>query len=212
MTRSVLAVTLDILEQAEAVRAVMPDIAARLESDADALLMGLGVMSVSEVSSELRVSRQTVYAWLEQGLLARADSDAQTLVPVRSVVAIRPAIDRWEAAGRRGRPSRYVREWQQGAVALRDYATRQGRLRAQGTEPDDTTPLLGEPISDGSVAAAPPQRDAQRRVEELQIERRDHNTALHAPARAHRRDQANRLAAAGHTHHPSGHSPRVDLS
>jgi len=126
-------VAVDLLNQADRVREDHADVAAAIEADSEALSAGLSNLSVAQVAELLGQSRPTIYEWLKAGYLVSEEAAARGMsISPRSLMTLIPILGQWEEQGREGRPSRLLREWFEGANALRERRRASaGRRRAE---------------------------------------------------------------------------------
>jgi len=130
MTRAgILRIVVDLLNEADNVRADYPESAAIIEARADELLASVAGLSVAEVAELLGQSRPTIYEWVKAGYLVAQDAAAKGMsISPRSLMILIPILDQWEEEGRQGRPSRLLAEWFAGAAKAReqeeDFAAR----------------------------------------------------------------------------------------
>jgi len=119
----------DLLVQADKIRAEHPEIAAALEADSHRLLVEVPCVSVAQAAGLLGQSRPTIYEWIKAGFLVTQEADARGVnISSESLVTIIPILREWEEEGREGRPSRFLRDWFEGALERRErrqaYAAR----------------------------------------------------------------------------------------
>lgn len=111
----------DLLVQADKIRDAFPDVAAALEADSYTLLVDVPAVSVAQAADLLGQSRPTIYEWIKAGHLLAAEADSRGLkVSPESLVTIIPILREWGLEGGEGRPSRYLREWFDGAIERRE--------------------------------------------------------------------------------------------
>lgn len=111
----------DLLLQADRIRDAHPEVAAALEADSYALLVEVPAVSVAQAADLLGQSRPTIYEWIKAGHLLTDDADKRGVkVSPESLVAIIAILREWELEGGEGRPSRYLREWFDGAIERRE--------------------------------------------------------------------------------------------
>jgi excisionase family DNA binding protein len=103
---------IDLLNQAEAVRADHPDVAAALEAHSESLLLSIAGLSVADVAELLGQSRPTIYEWIKEGYLVSQEAGRKGMsISPRSLMLLVPILDQWGEEGRQGRPSRLFRKW-----------------------------------------------------------------------------------------------------
>src|SRR5687767_3884440 len=99
-----------VVAQAEAVESVRPDVAKELRSAADVILESLPPLAVSHAAILLRQSAPTVRDWIDDGLLEAERVGRARRVTPKSLVIVLPAVEAWEAGGRRGRLKKRLEE------------------------------------------------------------------------------------------------------
>jgi excisionase family DNA binding protein len=99
-----------VVAQADAVESVRPDVAKELRSAADVLLESLPPLVVADAAIVLRQSAPTVRNWIDDGLLEAERVGRVRRVSPKSIVVVLPAVEEWEANGRRGRLKKILKE------------------------------------------------------------------------------------------------------
>jgi excisionase family DNA binding protein len=125
----------DVLDQADEIRPVRPDVASRLAADAEQLIAGVPALTVHQVAEALSQSKPTIHAWIKAGVLDATPVGRKLAVSPASVLALMPVIQEWRAGGGRGRPMRMLREWLTTEQQLKAQRQEVGRLRRQGSAP-----------------------------------------------------------------------------
>jgi excisionase family DNA binding protein len=122
----------DVLDQADEIRAVRPDVADRLTADVGQLVAEVPALTVQELAATLSQSKTTIHAWIKAGVLDATPAGRRLVVSPASVLAVMPVIREWRDAGRRGRPTRMLREWLNAEQELKAQRHEVGRLRREG--------------------------------------------------------------------------------
>jgi excisionase family DNA binding protein len=132
----------DLQHQAAVVRATHPEVAARLEADAVALLALMAPQSVAVVARVLGLSRPTIYDWIDKGYLRTVESGRwRTRVDPDGIVRALAVVREWRDTGGEGRPGKIVDEWRRDQRTLRDRrsAARCHRMGAATPEHADAS-------------------------------------------------------------------------
>jgi excisionase family DNA binding protein len=124
----------DVLDQADEIRSVRPDVADRLTADVGQLVAEVPALTVQEVAETLSQSKPTIHAWIKAGVLDATPAGRRLVVSPASVLAVMPVIREWRAGGRRGRPTRMLREWLRTEQQLKVERQEVGRRRRQGSD------------------------------------------------------------------------------
>lgn len=172
LTMAVLEAIRDVLDQADEIRSVRPDVADRLAADAEQLVAELPALTVHQVAETLSQSKPTIHAWIKAGVLDATPVGRKLLVTPASVLALMPVIREWRAGGGRGRPMRMLREWLATEQQLKAQRQEVGRARRQGSDPllwpggrgmlSERTRqrLAARGLTVGQAEPAPPERPA----------------------------------------------------
>ncbi|HEY3078582.1 MAG TPA: helix-turn-helix domain-containing protein [Chloroflexota bacterium] len=99
-----------VVAQADAVEPVRPDVARELRSAADVILESIPPLAVADAALLLRQSAPTVRDWIDDGLLEAERVGRMRRVSPRSLLVVLPAVEAWEANGRRGRLKKLLKE------------------------------------------------------------------------------------------------------